>query len=444
MKKASGKRLFVLWLVPLFAMSGLSGCASVSDALEDFAYQAGSFAEGVIEDISDRIRYRDEDERYVINVVEEELPQTVITINDEDFETVNNAARLSANALTGLRINELSSIVDSYAYAMLPDDERVIYDEVYDLLVNFKEDVILSSVDTDVIDHAFSCVLIDHPEIFYIKGYTIKTYTRDGVIEKITMNGTYTMTQTQVLEMLSELESYYQACISAIPEGSDDYEKVKSVYEYIIRTTEYDLHAPNNQNVLSVFVGHRSVCQGYAKATQYILNRLGIFCTLVEGTVKETEAHVWNIVRLNGEYYHVDTTWGDASYKLVSDYDKEVVDLKQPEINYDYLCITTEAILKTHSIKEIVPLMDCSSLESNYYVREGLYFTYIDDEGLKRAFDNAYQNMELTVTLKCSDEAVYAEMMDYLLTNQKIFRYLLNTSVSYVTVDDQNELIFYL
>ncbi|MBR2276199.1 MAG: hypothetical protein IJ873_09110 [Lachnospiraceae bacterium] len=441
-KKKRGKKLSGLLL--LFMLSALSGCGTVSDTLEDFAYTVGSFTEDAIDDLAARLRYRDEDDRYVINVVEEELPQTVITINDEDFVSAGNSAKLSGNALRGLRLNELSSIVDNYAYAMISDEERLIYDEVYDLLVNFKEDMILSTVDTDLIDHAFTCVLIDHPEIYYIKGYTIKTYTRDGVIEKITMNGTYTMTQTQVLEMLSELESYYQACLSSIPEGSDDYEKVKAVYEYIIRSTEYDLHAPNNQNVLSVFVGHRSVCQGYAKATQYILNRLGIFCTLVEGTVKGTEAHVWNVVRLNGEYYHVDTTWGDASYKLVSDYDKEVVDLKQPEINYDYLCVTTDAILKTHSIKEIVPLMDCSSIESNYYVREGLYFTYIDDDGLKRAFDNAYANMDLTITLKCSDETVYAEMTDYLLENQKIFRYLVNTSVSYVTVDDQNELIFYL
>ena len=201
-----GKRIrrfvFLAFLLPV---TGLCGCDAVTEPLEEFAGTVGSFTEDAIEDLRDRMRYRDEDEQYVINVVEEELPQTVITINDDDYLSVNNAARLSGNAISGLRINELSGVIDNYAYTMLYDDERVIYDEIYDLLVNFKEDTILSTVDTDLIDHAFSCVLIDHPEIFYIKGYTIKTYTREGVIEKITMNGTYTMSQTQVLEMLSEL-----------------------------------------------------------------------------------------------------------------------------------------------------------------------------------------------------------------------------------------------
>ena len=116
-------------------LSALSGCGTVSDTLEDFAYTVGSFTEDAIDDLAARLRYRDEDDRNVINVVEEELQQTVITINDEDFVSAGNSAKLSGNALRGLRLNELSSIVDNYAYAMISDEERLIYDEVYDLLL---------------------------------------------------------------------------------------------------------------------------------------------------------------------------------------------------------------------------------------------------------------------------------------------------------------------
>ncbi len=412
----------------------LTGCDKLSD---------------VFDDIGERLRFRDEEESFEIDIdsdEDDEGPEFVITITDDEAEwnSFDNASRLSdANALSSIRINELSNVVNNYYYMMISAEERAVYDQIYDLLVNFKTDVVLSTTDTDLIDHAFTCVLIDHPDIFYVKGYSIKTYTKEGRVEKIAMNGTYTMSRSRVEDMTPYLDNYYYKCASLISAEADEYAKVKAVYEYIIKHTEYDLEAPDNQNVLSVFMIGRSVCQGYAKATQYLLNRMGIFCTLVEGTVKGDEAHVWNLVRINGEYYHLDTTWGDASYKLISQ-NEEKDALSPPEINYDYLCITTEAVLITHEIKEVVPIMQCDSINANYYVREGLYFTYVDDAGLSRAFTKAYQNNQNTVTIKCSDDKVYNDMKDYLLVNQKIFNYLEETSVNYVTVDEQKEIIIYL
>lgn len=425
----------IVTLVIIFSPLVLTGC----DLMEDAAEFAG--------ELKGKLRFRDDEDRDdddLIDLVSDEKDY-VITITDDEAEwnSFDNAAKLSPSGMTSLRLDELSDVTSGYYYMMVSDEEKEVYDEIYTLLTGFENDSVLSTTDTDMIDHAFTCVLVDHPEIFYVKGYSIKTYTRDGVVERIAMSGTYTMTQSQVMEFLPELDRYYYACTAAIPADGDEYTKVKNVYEYIIRNTEYDLRAPNNQNILSVFVNQRSVCQGYAKAMQYILNRLGIFCTLVEGTVKENEAHVWDMVRINGRYYHVDTTWGDASYKLVGE-SNDGNALRPPEINYDYLCITTDEILETHDIKEIVPLVKCDSIDDNYYVREGLYFTSVDDEGLRRAFEKAYEQNLPTITLKCADYDVYHDMEEYLLEEQKIFNYLENTSVNFVTVEEQREIIFYL
>ena len=64
------------------------------------------------------------------------------------------------------------------------------------------------------------------------------------------------------------------------------------------------------------------------------------------------------------EYYYLDATWGDASYFVQKEEDRGPEEV--PSINYDYLCVTTEEIMRTHSLSDFVPLPVCDSMENNY------------------------------------------------------------------------------
>ena len=83
------------------------------------------------------------------------------------------------------------------------------------------------------------------------------------------------MDRETAAKRLEEIDAAASRILSGISPDAGDYEKVKYVYDTLIRETDYELGAPDNQNIYSVFVNHVSVCQGYAKATQYLLNRLG-------------------------------------------------------------------------------------------------------------------------------------------------------------------------
>ena len=290
----------------------------------------------------------------------------------------------------------------------------------------------------------FQCVLNDHPEIFYVDGYSYTEYTLGSILKKITFTGSYRFSPEEVKEKQMQIDNYVNQCLAGMPEDADEYEKVKYVYEYLIHHTDYDAAAKDSQNICSVFLERKSVCQGYAKATQYLLNRAGVFATLVLGEVVGGEGHAWNLVRIDGAYYYVDTTWGDASYQAVggSDYPIE----KIPTINYDYLCVTTEQMEQTHTQDNVVEMPECTSMDANFYVREGVYFTEFDEKKIEKIFTDSYERGDTYVTLKCEGPDIYRKMQETLIGEQGVFRYLdcPDKAVSYVENEKQYSLSFWL
>ncbi|MDE7341820.1 MAG: hypothetical protein K2N80_14915 [Lachnospiraceae bacterium] len=391
----------------------------------EFLLEGTAFAEG-----------REESRPVEGYAVEEQMIQI-----QEDEDTAKAREGLTEEKKQFLREEQ----ADSYAYQQLTESEQAIYIEILWSLLEYQENVTLSTLDQEEISRIFQCVLNDHPEIFYVEGYTYTKYTLGELLKKITFTGTYRMGREEIAERQARIDDYVERCLAGVPEGADEYGIVKYIYEYLIEHTEYDADSEDNQNICSVFLDGRSVCQGYAKATQYLLEQAGIRATLVLGNVSSGEGHAWNLIQIDGEWYYLDTTWGDASYQAkgsAASYPEE----KMPHINYDYLCVTTEQLIKTHVIDNVVELPVCTSVDANYYVREGLYFTSLDDEQLQRIFQEGYENGNAYITFKCASEEIYDKMQERLIDRQEIFHYLdcPDGVVSYTDDAQQYSMSFWL
>lgn len=402
----------------------ITGCAQIEEALEI---------------------YKRREEIHSYQQEENTTPDIIIVEKVEELDASENAdvSELPAKDFAKARDELLpeSGGLKYYAYDKLSEEDKVLYTEIYSILSTHAKDTKVSSIDPDQIEKAFNYVMLDHPELFYLTGYSFTKYMRGNKVEKITVSGSYTMSASQAEVAKLSVDAYVDKCTSGYDGPIDEYEKVKYVYDYLIKNTEYDLSAPNNQNILSVVKEGRTVCQGYAKMMQYMLNKMGVFCILAEGTVKGTESHVWNIVRINNEYYHVDATWGDASYMI----EDNAEGFEAPEVNYDYLCITDEEVLKTHVIKDNIELPKCDSMEANYYVKEGLYLTELNTGIIMEAFENARINGDKIVTLKCENANVYTAVFNHLIENHAIFDYLDGSAtVNYVEFRDACRISFYI
>ncbi len=339
----------------------------------------------------------------------------------------------------------------TFAYDRLSETEQIWYRDINRLLayrmdeaVELSEEAMKEGLTAEDIDKIYNCVMMDHPEYFYVDGYEYVTYTTGaGELAGIDIYGKYAYSMEECEMRQKEIDEAAEEILWLAPTDDDDYEKIRYVYETIIQQTDYDLSAPDNQNIYSVLVGEASVCQGYAKTTQYLLNELGVDCTIVFGKVRDGESHSWNIVECNDNFYHLDTTWGDASYSMNGEM---LTEAEAPEINYDYLCISTQQLEKTHEIKEVVELPECDALEDNYYVREGKYFYSYDEEQLQRELDEAFEKGEVSITIKCDSGEVYDTFYEELIEKQLIFSYLPDEykSISYIEDEEQLSLSFWV
>ena len=193
-----------------------------------------------------------------------------------------------------------------------------------------------------------------------------------------------------------------------------------------------------NQNIVSVFVNHKTVCRGYAYAAQYLLHELGIACTTVEGTAKGTD-HAWNLVVLDGEYYFMDVTWGNSQYESES----SETGTREKHILYDYLAATTALMAKSHSASDAIALPNCTATQNSYFVREGLLFEKWDPGALGNRIADAYYAGERQVEVNFAYEDLHDKALSYMVTEGHFNDYCPNLGkLAYIDSAGTNSVLF--
>lgn len=342
-------------------------------------------------------------------------------------ETKEESVQYTPLASTAIEYFPENRYVDKptprFYYETLSQSEKELYHQIYSGVTNLEPEIYVSSYDTNEVETVFRSVMYDSPEIFYISGYDCVKHTRKDEIISISLQIKYDFDFQEIEEIQDQVDCYLTECIARMPQETSDYEKVLYVYNYIVKNTEYNLEAENNQNICSVFVGGESVCQGYTKAAQYILNRMGIETTIVYGVVNNNEPHVWNLLKLEDDYYYMDLTWGENRFGGMKD--EELSQAKEWfPISYEYFLITTKELKKTHKIVSQVELPYCDSKKYNYYVQTGTYLADTDTEQLEGIFRQAYRGNQRVVSIKCDSKDAFDKMKTFLIKEKHIFDYV--------------------
>ena len=98
-------------------------------------------------------------------------------------------------------------------------------------------------------------------------------------------------------------------------------EKIEAINNYVVKIYKYD-DTLKSDNVYTALTTKSTICQGYAMTVYKMLNMLGIDCRIINGD-KSGTSHAWNLVKIDGVWYHLDSTNNDNivrdKYLLKSD-----------------------------------------------------------------------------------------------------------------------------
>ena len=121
--------------------------------------------------------------------------------------------------------------------------------------------------------------------------------------------------KVEIDQAVNQLEQIRNSAIES--RTGNIYKDIKMVHDYLIKKIDYDttISKPNIYNIYGALINKESVCEGYAKSFKYLMDGLGIPCTLVIGqatnSTGKTENHAWNYVQISGNWYAIDCTWDD-------------------------------------------------------------------------------------------------------------------------------------
>lgn len=200
-----------------------------------------------------------------------------------------------------------------YYETLLNDQEKEIYLDTFNDIKNLKVESKLDCRDygyenfndcTGEFINVINVILMEHPDLFW---YRSSRYSWTEGDEAVEIKHNYVTTnkfriflvEKRLLRKIDSLSQKY--------ESLSDYEKVKSIYTWLGKTTHYSMIATNKSGTAwSALLKDDSVCAGFAAASQLLFQRMGIESIIVLGNT--SGPHAWNFVNVDDGYYWYDST----------------------------------------------------------------------------------------------------------------------------------------
>ena len=284
------------------------------------------------------------------------------------------------------------------ALATLANKDALLY--AYDRIVSGVENSAATisiynganAITQEELKAVFDAYRRDHTEHFWLGNSYSISYNAATVLS---LTPSYTLSGTALQTAKTAFDAAVSEMLSGITSSMSEYAREKLLHDRLAARVTYDGTGANAHDAYGALVEGKAVCEGYAEAFQYLLQKAGIQSFIITGTSNNPatgspEGHAWNAVRIDGRYYHVDTTWDDQGENIF----------------YAYFNKTDAAILEDHIIDTTsYPLPVCSSEAADYFYVNGGRLPLFDLNAVAALLKNGGGTARVYVT---GDKAAFA------------------------------------
>lgn len=231
-------------------------------------------------------------------------------------------------------------------------------------------------------------VINENPELFFVEGgctyqsmgEIVSNVLPDYLCGEESVNVLTEEQKSQIRQKQTALEQVINGILAQVDPDWSDLEKALFLHDYLATHAQYD-KTLQIRDAYTILVEGTGVCQAYTLAYRLLLNRVNI----TSGTVTSTSLnHIWNILLIDGNWYHVDVTWDDPTEDRIG------------QSQHVYFCLSEDKLKDTNNGAHNAPdfkyslnvKTDDKTFDNYYWANVDSAFVPLNDAWYYLAYQN--------------------------------------------------------
>jgi len=255
---------------------------------------------------------------------------------------------------------------NNYYYDQLNKEQQRAYYAMKEGLLNLQDSFAVPMLSNKELSDIYFMIRMDCPEIFYSVSFTYQFYPDSSAVE---MKPRYLFTKNKIKEHRQAMESRVKKLAH---QAADLDEKGKElfIHDFIVKNVKYDkLKKEYSHEIIGALGNGVAVCEGIAKAVKILCDELKLWCIIAVSEANPDKGiryrHAWNVIRIGGQYYHLDVTFDNTLSK-------------EDTVRYDYVNLSDKQIFRDHE-PVIWKVPTCGDNDNFFYKAKKLSWTTLEE-----------------------------------------------------------------